>query len=115
MKAKLLREVRKRYKIYRYPNGFDDGPFLHTTNLSYVLRDSSQAITYHEARDMWNEKEPIAFVHDGKYVTEKEIIQVLKDRMLREILREYKNKGVRRIKRQQVRNTIYYNENITNK
>lgn len=115
MKAKLLREVRKRYKIYRYPNGFDDGPFLHTTNLSYVLKDDSLAITYHEGIETWRPEEPIAFTHDGKYLSEKEIIQVLKDRMLREILREYKNKGVRRIKRQQVRNTIYYNENITNK
>lgn len=119
MKAKLLREVRKRYTIYIYANGFDDGPFVNTKNYSLVLRDENLALVWYESTKVVNQLvigyQPnvrLFYVGGSRYKTEKEVIQMLKDEMLKRILIAYKNKGVRRKRHLQKRTKVYYNENI---
>ncbi len=107
MKAKLLRIVRKKYRIFRYPNGLDWSWFT-TTTTTLVLMKGSGLVTYNEEiRCPYSN----GFYVNGTLKPEQDAFQMLKDRMLLEILKEYKYKGVRRIKHQQIRKHIYYNEN----
>lgn len=108
MKAKLLRIVRKRYRIFRYPNGLVWSWFK-TTTPTLVLMNGSGLVTYNE--EIRTTGHGNGFYVNGSLKSEEIAFQALKDQMLLEILKEYKDKGVRRIKRQQIRKHIYYNEN----
>ncbi len=108
MKVKLLRIVRKKYRIFRYPNGLMWSWFT-TTTPTLVLMNGSGLVTYNE--EIRSPAHGNGFYVKGKLKPEQEAFQALKDRMLLEILTEYSDKGVRRIKHQQIRKHIYYNEN----
>lgn len=110
MKTKLLRKVRKKYQIFRYPNGFV-GPWFKSDVLTLVLMKDSEIITYNQMVKTWGDN---CFYVNGIMVSEAKAIKELKDRMLLEILNDYKHKGVRRIKHKQKRTLVYYNENINN-
>ena len=110
MKTKLLRKVRKRYQIFRYPNGID-WSWTKTDVLTLVLVKDLEMLTYNQ---MVKSCGIDGFYVDGIIVPEEKAIKQLKERMLLDILKEYRNKGVRRIKQKQKRNLVYYNENINN-
>lgn len=101
MKIKLLKEIRKRYGIFIYPNGFRNG-FLETDKYSLVLKDEDFIIKYLEITDG-------KFYVNGSLKSENIGIQYLKDKLLKQVLHTYQNKGVRRIKHQQKRIKVYYN------
>jgi hypothetical protein len=101
MKAKLIREVRKRYVIYKYLNGINAGYFINTKELVYVLKHDGEILSYCEQING-------RFHLNGKIVSDKEVIIYLKNEILRYVLFNYANKGVRRIRHQQIREKIYY-------
>ncbi len=107
MKAKLLKEVRKRYSIEKYPNGINRQWFK-TDTTTYVLKDGSDVLVYSERFTNFGGS---GFYVGGRLVSEEEAIKDMKKQMLERILKVYKHKGVRRIKHQEIREKIYYNEN----
>lgn len=107
MKAKLLRIVRKKYRIFRYPNGLVWTWF--TTNTpTLVLMKGSELLTYNQYLSYFSGH---GFYVDGRFVSEQEAVKDMKKKMLEQILKDYNDKGIRRIKYQQIRKNIYYNEN----
>jgi hypothetical protein len=107
MKAKLLRIVRKRYQIYKYPNGMV-GAWFRTDTPTLVLKDGSELLLHSQ---LFTSLGGSGFYVGGRLVSEQEAIKDMKKEMLERILKDYSHKGVRRIKHQQIRKHIYYNEN----
>lgn len=103
MKVKLLKIVRKRYSIIKYPNGIYWSWF--NTNVNTLV------LTYNELVKSLGKH---GFYVKDKLVSEEKAIKALKEKMLSDILKEYRDKGIRRIKLQQQKKIIYYNENTNN-
>lgn len=110
MKVKLLKIVRKRYSIIKYPNGIYWSWFNTNVN-TLVLTKDSEVLTYNELVKSLGKH---GFYVKDKLVSEEKAIKALKEKMLSDILKEYRDKGIRRIKLQQQKKIIYYNENTNN-
>jgi hypothetical protein len=113
MKAKLLRKVRKRYSIFKFPNG--------VKLWGKTIKDPT--ILLYDGNDVLNNvvikkiTTPRIYSGDTIFVcSEVEGLKHLKEAMLINILREYSAYGVRRNAKLLVAEKLYYrNENITNK